>query len=244
MRWHHLAWEMNAILPDLREDLIRHGDEAVRISSQRYFKESVRCYGLKTPVLRRIAREYLQRIRHLPKEEVFGLCEELWRSGYLEECGIACEWSYALRKQYVPADWAVFERWVERYVDNWATCDTLCNHSVGDFLERYPFFLPELERWALSPNRWVRRASAVSLIVPARRGKFRDQIFRLAEILLSDRDDMVQKGYGWMLKAASQAHNEDVFRFVMQHKARMPRTALRYAIEKMPESLRLEAMAK
>jgi 3-methyladenine DNA glycosylase AlkD len=232
------------LILQIRKYLQDRSDEVVRISSQRYFKESVRCYGLKTPVLRRIAREYLQRIRHLPKEQIFGLCEELWRSGYIEECGIACEWSYALRKHYTPSDWAVFERWVERYVDNWATCDTLCNHSVGDFLERHPSFLPELERWAISPNRWMRRASAVSLIVPARRGKFRDQIFRLAEILLCDRDDMVQKGYGWMLKAASQAHTEDVFRFVMRHKARMPRTALRYAIEKMPENLRKEAMAK
>ena len=59
-----------------------------------------------------------------------------------------------------------------------------------------------------------------------------------------DRDDMVQKGYGWMLKAASQAHQEEVFSYVMQHKAVMPRTALRYAIEKMPPLLRAQAMRK
>lgn len=232
------------LIHQLQQSLREHGDGSVRVSSQRFFKEGVRCYGLKTAAVRQIAKESYHRIHHHSKEEIFGLCEELWRSGYIEECGIACEWAYALSKQYSPDDWAVFERWVERYVDNWATCDTLCNHAVGDFLERYPDFLPELERWARSPSRWVRRASAVSLIVPARKGRFQEQIFRLAGILLNDRDDMVQKGYGWMLKAASEAHQEDVFRFVLSHKAVMPRTALRYAIEKMPADLRKEAMMK
>jgi 3-methyladenine DNA glycosylase AlkD len=55
---------------------------------------------------------------------------------------------------------------------------------------------------------------------------------------------MVQKGYGWMLKVASQAHEKKVFDYVMKNKKVMPRTALRYAIEKMPKSLKDKAMAK
>ena len=54
----------------------------------------------------------------------------------------------------------------------------------------------------------------------------------------------MQKGYGWMLKVASQAHQAKVFHYVMKNKAVMPRTALRYAIEKMPPELRQKAMAK
>jgi 3-methyladenine DNA glycosylase AlkD len=54
----------------------------------------------------------------------------------------------------------------------------------------------------------------------------------------------VQKGYGWMLKAASQAHQQEVFNYVMRNKAIMPRTSLRYAIEKMPRELKEQAMAK
>ena len=58
------------------------------------------------------------------------------------------------------------------------------------------------------------------------------------------KDDLVQKGYGWMLKAASEAHCNEVFDFVMKNKDIMPRTALRYAIEKMPKELKAMAMAK
>ena len=108
----------------------------------------------------------------------------------------------------------------------------------------YPEYLSGLKKWAISPNRWVKRASAVSLIVPARNGMFLSDIFEIAEILHSDKDDMVQKGYGWMLKAASQAHQQEVFKYLMNKKATMPRTSLRYAIEKMPPELKALAMAK
>ena len=63
-------------------------------------------------------------------------------------------------------------------------------------------------------------------------------------ILLTDEDDLVQKGYGWMLKVAGQSHQEQVFDYVMKNKKIMPRTSLSYAIEKMPEDLRKQAMKK
>jgi 3-methyladenine DNA glycosylase AlkD len=66
----------------------------------------------------------------------------------------------------------------------------------------------------------------------------------IADILLHDQDDMVQKGYGWMLKEASRTHQKEVFEYVLKHKDNMPRTALRYAIEKMPAELKNEAMKK
>ncbi len=162
----------------------------------------------------------------------------------MEESFIACNWSYNVKKQYEPSDFEVFGEWVNQYVTNWAACDTLCNHSVGTLVEMYPALLSGLKKWAKSKNRWVKRASAVSLIVPARKGLFLDDIFEIADILHSDPDDMVQKGYGWMLKAASQAHQKEVFDYVMRKKTTMPRTSLRYAIEKMPPELKARAMAK
>ncbi len=90
----------------------------------------------------------------------------------------------------------------------------------------------------------MRRAAAVSLIIPARNGKFLADIFEIADLLLTDADDLVQKGYGWMLKVAANKHEQEVFEYVMKHKSLMPRTALRYAIEKMPADLKARAMEK
>ncbi len=107
----------------------------------------------------------------------------------------------------------------------------------------FPERISYLKKWAKLPGRWMKRASAVTLIVPARKGLFLNDIFKIADILLLDKDDMVQKGYGWMLKASSQAYQKEVFDYVIRNKAVMPRTSLRYAIEKMPQELRTKAMA-
>jgi 3-methyladenine DNA glycosylase AlkD len=235
---------MNQVIENIREELKKNSDPKLKESGQRYFKEEVKMYGMKTKTGSEISKKYFKQVKDLKKEEIFDMCEELWKSGYMEESFIACNWSYNVHKDYEEKDFALFEKWVNEYVDNWASCDTFCNHTVGEFIEMYPEYISKLKEWAKSSNRWVKRASAVSLIIPARHGKFLKDIFEIAYSLLLDKDDMVQKGYGWMLKAASQAHEKEIFEYVMSKKDIMPRTSLRYAIEKMPKELKEKAMAK
>lgn len=235
---------MKKIIENLRQELIKNSDEKTRNSGERFFKEDVKLYGIRSTEVGRISKEHYKAITDKSKKNIFGLCTDLWKSGIMEESFVACNWSYNVRKQYEPADFYIFEIWVNNYIGNWASCDTLCNHTVGTFVEMYPDHLAGLKHWASSLNRWVKRASAVSLIVPARSGKFLPEIFGIADILHSDKDDMVQKGYGWMLKAASRAHQQEVFEYIMKKKGTMPRTSLRYAIEKMPSELKALAMAK
>jgi len=226
----------------VRKELEENADEKARESGQRFFKEVALLHGVKAAVVREIAKSRFRQIKSLEKDEIFSLCEELLKSDYSEEAFIAFEWAYSLRKQYEPADFFVFERWLIDRVNNWAKCDTLCNHTLGTFIEMYPEYVENLKGWTGSENRWLRRASAVTLILPARKGEFLDDVFGISDLLLEDKDDLVQKGYGWMLKEASKKHQQEVFEYVMKNKASMPRTALRYAIEKMPEDLRRRAM--
>jgi 3-methyladenine DNA glycosylase AlkD len=235
---------MSTIIESIRRELRRAGDPKLIESYSNFFKESVKFYVVKNPAAIKVGKAHFKPIKNSGKAAIFALCEELWQSGYMEEALIACDWSYAVHKQYQPDDFKIFKKWVETYVTNWATCDTLCNHTVGTLIEMYPSFLAELKRWTKSKNRWMRRASAVSLIVPAKHGKFLKDVFEIAGALLLDSDDLVQKGYGWMLKESSRLHQKEVFNYVVKHKRTMPRTALRYAIEKMPENLRKLAMAK
>ena len=232
------------ILERLRRDLTAADDDRTRQSSPRFFKEPVRLHGVKTARVHAIAKEYLKELQTLDKQAVFSLCDGLWASGWLEESFIACDWAYARRAEFEPGDLDVFERWLGEHVSNWASCDTLCNHTVGALLEAYPALLPRLRAWCVSPIRWLRRGAAVSLILPARKGLFHKEIFAIAETLLEDEDDLVRKGCGWLLKAASEADREAIFDFVMRHRTRMPRVALRYAVEKMPPDLRARAMGK
>lgn len=253
---------MNNMIIDIQRSLIDSIDPKALASSDRYHKqgEAPKVYGVKMGEVSKIAKEGLKHIKTLPKQEILALCEILWQSGYLEEAVIACIWAESLHKQYEPADFKIFEHWVHNYLTNWADTDTLCNHAIGEFMMKYPEYIAELKKWAKSDKRFVKRAAAVTLIIPARKGLFLDDIFEIADILLLDKDDLVQKGYGWMLKAASMSeptavaeksnpetrnkHLKAVFDYVVSKKAVMPRTALRYAIEKMPADLKAEAMKK
>ncbi len=232
------------VLAAVRQELLESVDEKTRESAKRFFKEEVRFHGVKSALVKKIAAKYFREIKDRDKKEIFSLCEQLLQTGYGEEAFIASEWAFSIRRAYKPEDFLVFERWVDLYVDNWAKCDTLCNHTIGSFVEMYPEFVENLETWARSENRWLRRASAVTLILPARKGDFLKEVFEISDLLLEDKDDMVQKGYGWMLKEASKKHQAEVFDYVMSKKARMPRVALRYAIEKMPTDLKRKAMEK
>ena len=109
---------------------------------------------------------------------------------------------------------------------------------------KFPDCVGELKAWAKSGNRWLRRAAAVTLIVPARKGLFLREAFEISDLLLTDSDDLVQKGYGWLLKAETEKHPAEVLAYVLKNKAAMPRTALRYAIEKLPKEQKAEAMKK
>ena len=235
---------MNDLLANIRESLIENSDEKTRIGSQRYFKEKIKIHGVKAATVRKVSKQYFREIKNLSKSEIFVLCENFWQTGFIEESFIACDWSEKLSKKFESADFEIFNHWINNYANNWASCDTLCNHTVGDFVMMYPEFIEKLKEFACSENRWTKRAAAVSLIIPARKGLFLNDIFEIADILLMDNDDLVQKGYGWILKAASQANQQPVFDYVMSKKAVMPRTALRYAIEKMPDELKKQVMFK
>ena len=78
----------------------------------------------------------------------------------------------------------------------------------------YAGYVDELMRFTKSGNRWVRRAAAVSLVMLVRKGLCKSEAFKVAENLLSDKDDMVQKGYGWLLKVASQTYEKESYNFV------------------------------
>jgi 3-methyladenine DNA glycosylase AlkD len=235
---------MDPIIEHIRQELKASADPEIRKTSQRFFKDEIKCYGIRTATVMAIAKKYWKEIQGRPRHEIFFLCEELYKSGYLEESFIVSNWTNSLVGRYERDDLPVFRTWIDSYITNWASCDGFCNHTMGSFIEQYPETIKELKGWTLSTNRWMRRAAAVSLILPAKHGKFLKESLEIADLLLTDSDDMVQKGYGWLLKEASRKHNTEVFDFVLLKRRSMPRTALRYAIELMPKTQKAEAMKK
>ena len=92
---------MNRIIEEIRKDLVLNADEKVKIQGERFFKENVKLYGLRSAMVTMIGKEHYNKIPARNKLTVFDLCEELWKSGFMEESFIACNWSYRVRKEYL-----------------------------------------------------------------------------------------------------------------------------------------------
>jgi len=227
------------ILNQIDQDLKKHIDQKYKTGSQNYFKEKINVIGVRSKIVDQISKKYWQEIKIKSKPEIFKLCEELLKTGYNEKIKIGLNWAYRLKNDYQTQDYKVFLNWLKKYISNWGSDDDLCGHSLGFLIFKFPKLQNNLFKLTRSKNRWERRASAVALIFPIRRDKkFLPNIFKTAEILLHDKDDLVQKGYGWTLKEAANDYPKEVLTFVKKYKFKMPRTALRYAIEKYPQTIR------
>ena len=234
------------ILKEIRQELKENIEKEYKNNVQRFFTEKVICYGVRVPIVRKIAKKYFKKIKHLDKNQIFDLADELLKSSYNEEATIAIQWVSEVSKEFEKKDFNVFENWLNKHINNWAKVDDFCLKLIFPMMDKYPDLIEKVKKWSYSENTWVRRASAVSFITTKNasyitKHKLKD-IFEVAEALLVDKEDLVQKGYGWMLKATSIHSQKEVFDFVMKHKKIMPRTALRYAIEKMPPNLKKQAM--
>ena len=156
-------------LTNLRTQLQKLIDPQSQKTYARFFKEPVKFYGIRTPILQKFAKTLRQEIKHEDKQTIRGYCQALLQSDYCEEAFIVCQRSYSMRNQYDEKDFAIFASRIEKYINNRAKCDTFCNHTIGAFIEQSPSSISHLKQRTKSGNRRVRRASAVSLIVPARR---------------------------------------------------------------------------
>lgn len=227
---------MNEIISNLRQSLQEAEGEERNLKPDGHIIASV---------LRSVARQlFREQVRQLPIEDIYDLCEYLLESGDGRERAVAFQWAFQARKHSQRDDFARFEGWLDKYVDGWGSCDDFCTHAFGDLIFKFPEHTPTVKTWTKSENRWFRRGAAVVMIYGIRREHGFQVSFEIADLLLMDEDDLVQKGYGWMLKEISKIDPTMVFEYVVQRKEYMPRTALRYAIEKLSPELRRQAMER
>jgi 3-methyladenine DNA glycosylase AlkD len=126
-------------------------------------------------------------------------------------------------------------------INNWDLVDVSAPHIAGaHLLERDRAILYDL---AKSQSLWERRIAIIATQHFIRRDDFPDTL-RIAEILLNDRHDLIHKASGWMLREVGKRNQPLLERFLRKHVKRMPRTMLRYAIERFPEQLRAQYMAR
>ena len=176
-------------------------------------------------------------------EHVLSLSEELLEQRNWESGVIAFDWAYKIKSQYSENTYSVFYRWLKKYVRGWGDCDDFCTHAFGALIRSNKHLFENVLEWTQDGDFWVRRASAVVLIPAILRNDY-DGIYpyQISDALLSDKHDLVQKGYGWMLKCLSTVDHENLINYLVDKHSVMPRTAFRYALEKIDQETRKKLM--
>ena len=204
---------------------------------RRYFREPIETHGLTSQQSKDIASKYYPEVKG-DFEEAMSLTGDLMSRRNLSYSSVALRMLERFSGQLEPSHFPVFDGWVE-YLTNWATTDQLCTKIIAEAVKKDPGLVERLLEWTGSDNRWRRRAAAVSLVPLARRGEMLGDVFRVADRLMTDGDDMAQKGVGWMLKEASKRHPDEVRAYLLRWRDRSPALILRYASEKLPSGMRV-----
>lgn len=215
---------------------------AVAEQGSSYFKptDEFTLLGVRSADVRAVERALYQEVRGgWGVAEAQALCERLVRRRELEAKAVGVLLLGRFRKGYPRTLFSVVRRWLdERWFPNWAAVDTLAPTVLTPLLERYPSLLPQLLRWGGSRNHWRRRAAVVALVLPARRGRCLDEAYALVRRLFGDEEDLMHKACGWLLREAGKTDMRRLERFLRTHGSAIPRTTVRYAIERFPEARR------
>jgi 3-methyladenine DNA glycosylase AlkD len=208
--------------------------------AQRYFKEAFKCYGLTAIQIRDLAKEIYQSVKaEWSVDDAIQLCDILLPNPYHEAKGFGILILEKYKKDFPKSLFLKIKNWLSSsYLNNWAAVDVLCPDSVGSLLVTYPELVKEIKTWTNSPNRWVRRASLVSFIKLAQEKVYLDDIYQISASLFADSDDLIQKANGWLLRETGKRDMERLKKFLLQHGPAIPRTTLRYAIERFDDKKR------
>ncbi len=204
---------------------------------QWFFKEEVKSRGWYTAELRKVAVRFRRTIRReLGLPFLLRVSDKLFAGRILEEKVFAVLLLEKETGQLGDADFRMFESWLDR-VSSWADHDALVHSLIAPMVSSKPARVKNVFRWAKSHNRWHRRAACVALIQGTRQKMFLPEIKRLSNSLLSDQDDIVKKGLGWLLRETAKANPKQAVPYLLSIRGKTPRLVLRTACETLPPSV-------
>ena len=226
----------------LVEDLKHIADPIVAEHSQRFFKtgkdeygEGDRFLGIRVPKVRAVAKKH----RNLSLQEL----DEVLASPYHEVrlCGLLVLVHQFTSAKDLERKARIYHYYVRQFehINNWDLVDTTCHKIVGAFL--YDKDREVLYQWARSHDLWTRRISIISTFWFIKQNEL-DDSYQLARILMHDEHDLIHKAVGWVLRECGKKDFQRLEHFIDRHASTMPRTMLRYAIEKFPENKRLSVL--
>jgi 3-methyladenine DNA glycosylase AlkD len=230
-----------------RRDLKRLARPSGAFDASRYFRGAgdLGFYNVGTAALRALAKSIHAEHRDTwTMDEAMAFAGTLIQDRYLEVKSVGIEVLSRYRRGFTPRLLPIWKRWLaENHSANWATTDSICASLIGPLILAHPELGDRLRVWSRNRNMWVRRASIVGLIPHARRGESLDLVYEIARHLHSDSEDLIQKAVGWVLREAGKTDPVCLERYLRANGSAIPRTTLRYAIERFPDRKRRDLLA-
>jgi len=209
---------------------------------QWFFKDEIKSHGWYTADLRRAAVRFRRELRtEHALDFLVEVADHLFCGPVLEEKIAAVFLLEKLDAEFGDREFKLFESWLDR-ISSWADHDALVHCLIAPMVAAKPARARAVFRWASSSNRWRRRASCVALIRGARVKMFFPEIQILTKLLLTDKDDMVQKGLGWLLRETAKFDSKRAVPYLMRIRRHAPRLVLRTACETLPPAVRKQIL--
>jgi 3-methyladenine DNA glycosylase AlkD len=230
------------VADEIRRALKAGGSVQRSASVQRFFKEEIQSHGWRTAELRRAAIRWRRQI--LQQGDLTFLvqvADNLFAGNVNEDKNAAVFLLENITDKFGDEEFELLESWLPR-ISNWSDHDALVHYLIAPMVVAKPVRRQRVVRWAKSQNRWFRRAACVALIQGTRRKMFFSEIEKLSDLLLSDEDDMVQKGLGWLLRETAKADAKRTVPYLMSIRERAPRLVLRTACETLPATTRTKIL--
>ncbi|OGU03231.1 MAG: hypothetical protein A2085_04925 [Gemmatimonadetes bacterium GWC2_71_10] len=219
------------------------GDPRRAAGAKAYFKqfETVAFIGVAVPDVRRFARDLYGRVRGAwTVEEAIAFADRCARQRETELKWVGFFVVGRYRRSLPRTLLPTVKGWLaDGCCDNWALVDALAPEIITPLLARFPGITKELLAWTRSRNLWIRRAALVALVPPARKGERLDEAYDAVMAVAGDREDLIHKAAGWLLREAGKTDGQRLERFLLEHGPKLPRTTVRYAIERFPRGRRL-----
>ena len=229
-----------------RRELARLARPSGAFDASRYFRSGtpLAFYNVGTRLVRGLARSLAREQRGgWTVNDAVRLATLLIPDPHFEIKAFGIEVLACFRKDFTARQLPVWKNWLAKnYSANWATTDAICGLLIGPLVVQSPALAPTVAAWSTHRNTWVRRASVVALIPSVRRGVALAEAYENARRLQADREDLIQKAVGWMLREAGKADPARLERYLRREGPRTPRTTLRYAIERFPPAKRRELL--
>jgi 3-methyladenine DNA glycosylase AlkD len=244
---HSSEADVRAAAVEARRALKRLARPAGAFDASRYFRgePDLGFYNVGTAALRALARSiHLAHHDEWSVDEAMIFADSLIGDRYLEVKSIGIEVLARYRRDFTPRLLPTWKRWLaDNHSANWATTDAICGYLIGPLLVQHPQLTERMRRWSRDRSLWVRRASAVSLIPSVRKRIALDLAYDVAQTLHASTEDLIQKAVGWMLREAGKADPVRLERYLRGNLPAIPRTTLRYAIERFSEPTRRALLA-